>query len=331
MLCFCACLNVGHAQNVGIGTSAPQQKLHIASSTPQTGLLIDHLGAEGNPVLQYGLDGQVVFSIGVDDADEDKLKFGGSTILSQTSLTLRRNGYVGFGTTHPIYDFEVLNDRPSNYVAHFQNTNPSGSGLGVLSTNTYNAIGGISENNAGIGVYGVHLPSDGVGWGVWGTSNSSNGIGVRGTVPTTGTWLGYGGYFTGGLAYTNGLYNLSDARMKTDVRTLEGALDKVGQLRGVTYKYNSSEFGDFVGNDPRTYIGFVAQEVEQVFPESVAEKYLIGGNGLPAGATANGVHATQTVKVVDYVSLVPVLVEAIKEQQAYIRALEKRLEKIENE
>jgi hypothetical protein len=327
---LCAVPSV-YAQNVGIGTSAPLTKLHVVSSGHQDGLRIDNTALEGNPVLQFALNGQVGFTLGIDDRDGDKLKLStGPSLTSGNVLTVNRNGYIGIGTNNPAYGIDMQQTRPGNYIAHFENLSADGPGLGAHSNNTFNALGGSTDNHAGIGVYGVHLPSTGVGWGVLGTSNSSDGIGVRGTVPTTGTWLGYGGYFAGGLAYVNGLYNLSDARMKTNVQPLQGALAKIGQLRGVTFKYNHAQYGEFVGQDDRTYLGFVAQEVEAVLPEAVAEKYLIGQQGGNASKVVdNQGNSLQTVKVVDYVSMIPVLVEAIKEQQAYIQQLEQRLRLLE--
>lgn len=318
-------------QNVGIGTASPSAKLHVSSSGRLDGIRIENTGFDGNPVLQFALSGQVGYSLGIDDADGDKFKIGtGPNLSAGNAITITRNGYIGLGTNNPAYSLELIHNRPGDYVARFQNTSVDGPALGAHSSNTYNAIGGSTDNHAGIGVYGVHLPGTGVGWGVLGTSNSPDGIGVRGSVPTTGTWLGYGGYFAGGLAYVNSIYNLSDARMKSNVQPLGGALAKVGQLRGVTFQYNSADYGDFVGQDNRTYLGFVAQEVEAVLPEAVAEKYLIGQQGGNAvKAYDNQGNAIQTVKVVDYVSMIPVLVEAIKEQQAYIQQLERRLQQLE--
>lgn len=54
--------------------------------------------------------------------------------------------------------------------------------------------------------------------------------------------------------------NTSDVRLKTNIKTLTGALDKVKSLRGVTYNWNENPSGD-------TRIGFIAQEVNSVVPE----------------------------------------------------------------
>jgi len=60
----------------------------------------------------------------------------------------------------------------------------------------------------------------------------------------------------------------SDERLKEDIRPLEGALDRLLSLQGVTFRYRDDERALTPGGI-RT--GFVAQQVEQVFPEWVGE------------------------------------------------------------
>lgn len=319
-----------HSQNVGIGTSSPMSKLHIRSEASSDGLLIDNVGVNGDPILQFGIEGMPVFSMGIDDSDADKFKVGTSAITSNTRLTIQNNGYLGIGTTSPLFHLHVTGSRASEYIAYFQNGNDNGGGLVGYSASTVNGLGAVTDNASGLAGYAVHLPATGSGWAMWATSNSSDAIGLRASIPTTGSWLGYAGYFAGGIGYVNGLYNLSDTRAKKNVATLNGALDKVMQLRGVSYQYDTESFGKYTGNDTRTYTGFVAQEVERVVPEAVAEKYIVSDGTESKGAIANieGVER-QTVKVVDYVSLVPVLVEAIKEQQLEIQRLQQKIQELE--
>ena len=318
------------AQNVGIGTSSPLSKLHVSSAASADGIMIDNTGSNGDPILQFAIGSMPAFTMGVDDSDGDKFKIGTSAITSNTRITIQSNGYLGIGTSTPSYHLHVTGSRAGDYIAYFQNSSDQGAGLVAYSANPYNAIGGISEFANGLGIYGANLEPTGLGVGVKGYSRSGDGVGVMGAIDTTGAHLGFGGYFVGGVGYMNGMYNLSDGRAKKNIETLTGALDKVMQLRGVSYQYNTSTYGKYVGNDNRTYTGFVAQEVEKVVPEAVAEKNLIGigGNIEVGGVNMNATDRT-TVKVVDYVSLVPVLVEAIKEQQAKIELLQKKIEELE--
>lgn len=82
-----------------------------------------------------------------------------------------------------------------------------------------------------------------------------------------------------------------DARLKTHVRPLHGALAGIQQLHGVRY-----EFKPGLGPDGEQ-VGFLTQEVERVYPQLVCTD--------PATGT----------KSVSYAQLTPVLLEALKELQ----------------
>ena len=101
----------------------------------------------------------------------------------------------------------------------------------------------------------------------------------------------------------------SDIRLKTNIKPLEKALDKVLTLNGITYEWRTSEFPER-HFDSKAHIGVVAQEVEKVLPELV-------------NTDENG------YKSVEYANLTPVLIEAIKEQQAIIDQQNKRIENLE--
>ena len=105
----------------------------------------------------------------------------------------------------------------------------------------------------------------------------------------------------------------SDQRLKDDVVTIENAVDKVSQLRGVEFIWNKGK------RKGKQSIGVIAQEVEKVLPEVVIEKEL----PLMEEGT--------TYKTVDYPKLTAVLIEAIKEQQETINKLTSRMNDIEKE
>ena len=99
----------------------------------------------------------------------------------------------------------------------------------------------------------------------------------------------------------------SDARLKENVRDLEGSLDRTLKLRGVKFDWIDE-------SKSKDNLGFIAQEVEEVIPEVVKDITNIDG---------------EEHKVVNYQAVVPVLVEAIKEQQSLINRLEERLKVLE--
>ncbi|MEQ8908419.1 MAG: tail fiber domain-containing protein [Vicingaceae bacterium] len=112
-----------------------------------------------------------------------------------------------------------------------------------------------------------------------------------------------------GRLKTNGIQELSDARYKTNVETLTNALDKLTQLRGVSYDWDTTNFPEKNFN-ARKQIGLIAQELEPIFPELV--------------------HTDQAgYKSVDYSKLVAVLVEAVKEQNRRLSGVEGKVVDLE--
>ena len=104
---------------------------------------------------------------------------------------------------------------------------------------------------------------------------------------------------------------VSDSRLKDNIITIGGALDKVKSLRGVSYTWNSGKRKNT--ND----IGLVAQEVEKILPEVITEKKM---------PLMQGVDPNIDYKTVNYEKIIPVLIEAIKEQQEQIDKLKKQIE-----
>jgi hypothetical protein len=96
-------------------------------------------------------------------------------------------------------------------------------------------------------------------YGVYGYDPSSGGYAVYG-YNTSGT--GWAGYFKGNFYYTGSFYS-SDERLKQDIKPVQGALDTLLLFKGVTYEWKKpEEHAEQMG----TQIGFIAQDVEKVFP-----------------------------------------------------------------
>ena len=99
----------------------------------------------------------------------------------------------------------------------------------------------------------------------------------------------------------------SDERLKTNIKPLENALEKVLSLSGFTYNFN--EVGESIGfNKEITHVGVSAQQIQAVLPEAVAP------------APANNDYLT-----VKYEKIVPLLIEAIKELADKVEKLEQKL------
>lgn len=240
---------------------------------------------------------------------------------------------IGIQTNSPSYTFHLVNSGNIgvNTNAYIENTGIDGVSTLIRNTgntNIYNGLeAGTSYNgntNVVAAIFGLAVETTGAAIGVRGVSNSSDGIGVRGSVPTTGTWLGFGGYFSGGLAYSGGVYNLSDARAKKNILPIQSALDKILNINGVSYNYDMKKFNSNASEDLKTYYGFIAQNVKEYLPFAVAEKSVPFEN-MNSDYLENLASNSNTLNVVDYTSLIPVLVEAIKEQQTQIKELQKEI------
>ena len=108
----------------------------------------------------------------------------------------------------------------------------------------------------------------------------------------------------------NSIAGSSDIRYKTNIRTVENALDKVKSLRGVYFNWNQKAFPAKEFTD-KTELGFIAQEVEKVLPEVVTKDKTL-----------------EEYRSVKYDKVVALLVEAIKEQQKQIDSLTNKVNKL---
>ncbi|MCP4459455.1 MAG: tail fiber domain-containing protein, partial [Cytophagales bacterium] len=97
----------------------------------------------------------------------------------------------------------------------------------------------------------------------------------------------------------SGILNTSDRRLKENIFLLQNTIEKLNKLGGYNYNYKAD-------SDKKKQIGVIAQELEKVFPELVSTN-------------------SEGYKMVNYQGLIPVLMEALKEQQVEINELNARL------
>jgi hypothetical protein len=106
----------------------------------------------------------------------------------------------------------------------------------------------------------------------------------------------------GQIRCTN-LFQTSDARLKTNIRVIAPVMENILSLQAYRYDWKDN------GSNELQQIGLLAQEVQQAFPELVK-------------ADDKGILA------VNYSGLVPVLLQAVKEQQGQIEELRKKVEEL---
>jgi hypothetical protein len=224
-------------------------------------------------------------------------------------------GNIGVGTTSPSYKIDALTNSNSYDGMRVSNSNGGAQAttlfqFGNDTNSTAGDIGLNSSTNNNFGapntfwmVNGLNAPL------VLGTSFSPRiTILGNGNVGVGYSYPGYLFYVNGQAAGVDAWINASDARLKTNIQPITDALTLVKQLRGVRFQWRAPT-DRVVGKDLKlaqgeTHVGFIAQEVQAVLPEAVA-----------APKDSNGLYGLKEA------DLIPVLVQAIKEQQAEIDAL----------
>jgi len=126
---------------------------------------------------------------------------------------------------------------------------------------------------------------------------SGSKVGINNTVND----LTYNLEVSGSIRASAAVLSNSDERLKENIYPIDNALSRVGQIEGVYFDWK--EGGE-------RQVGVIAQQVEKVLPEVVSED-------------------KNSYLSVDYSKIVPLLIEAINEQNSIIKDLEDRLSKLE--
>lgn len=263
-----------------------------------------------------------------------RIKYGGNVGIGTSSpiYTLDVNGtsnitnslYVGgnlgVGTTMPITKVDIVDTmtNPTLRLAYLPMSGYGGGGnIDFVGGSTDYVSGAISWKNGMTTRAKVEYIAfaDTMTISSEGTTVFSNNLMERMRIDSTGQ-VGIGTsapmytlHVNGSVAGTSAYVNLSDERYKKDVLPIENALNKVLSLNGVTFNWDKG-FNPRINLDNNNHIGLLAQEVEKVVPQAVS-------------TALDG----EKTKSVSYSDLVPVLIEAIKEQQKQIEELKQLINK----
>jgi len=326
-------LNVGNASTHGVYTADDARKQlvvsadyypHIAlvatgANNTNHGAVFSFVGSEGDSPRQWNIgipnSNPYIFSIGYNASGDNNPHYGvgdgwAGDDRHHARLSIDRSGntkirgmlYVN-GTSGGITTGNAVL-HAGNYssyalplsggtvtgIAYFQTNNGGKSGatdsakLQAYSTNNNSAF--MSFHKSGHYAVNMGLDDDNVlRIGGWSASANRMQLDMSGNVTFAGNVTGY-----------------SDARIKTDIQTIGNALEKVKQLRGVTFKRTDSD-------DTSTNMGVIAQEVLTVVPEVVSQD-------------ASGMYN------VAYGNMAGLLIEAIKDQQALIDQQQKQIDEL---
>ncbi len=264
-----------------------------------------------NPNLTIsGVGGNTVdlSALNTDDQTVDQFNLTGNTL----NLSLEDDGVAPYTVDLSQYAFPDQTGQNGNYLTT-DGTNLSWDPLGALAQLDAVTTTEITDNT----ITGSDLNASVAGNGLSGAGGSPIAVNLSGTSglqittdqlempdlhpPGGGTW---GVVLTGSIDYDRKGritgFGVSDERLKTDITRIEGVLDRTVQLNGYTYYYKNQP------NDMLQH-GVIAQELKELFPALVMEN-------------EKGYYS------VNFGGLVPILLEALKEQHAIVQDLESRLD-----
>ena len=224
----------------------------------------------------------------------DKNSTGGYALLASAV----GETFINAATSQFIY-FRINNSNKASINSSGLFTAMNGVSITGGDLNVTNTISGsvVSASNA------VHTPTlNGEG--------SDTMLVVHGHITASGNISASGYIYAGGDIHAVGdvvasSTTPSDYTLKRNIEDIQNPIEIIKELTGKSFNWkNSGEF-DY---------GLIAQEVEKILPELVKEKDNISGEG--------------TKKVVKYISMIPILIESIKELSSKNDSLEQKLNKL---
>jgi hypothetical protein len=296
--------------NIGIGTTSPDSALSInrtaADSKAQVTTTIS-----GDAYLGLSTLGQQDWSIAVDRSDSGKFKISAGPDKALTKLTIDNSGNVGIGTTSPTEILEVKSSGVNKtHLLLSGNASDSASIRRAADTGGIEMYGGSDWDQGGtLYLYGNSSATDpGNIEFMMGTASSqiqfynvaanpvmvltnSGNVGIGIDNPAYKFQVYIDASNEGHVDATGAWARTSDARYKKNITTLEDSLQKILSLKPVRYD-SLSEINDEENKGKR--IGFLAQDLEKIYPEVV-------------GTDSNG------RKSVAYDGLISPIIKAIQE------------------
>ena len=212
---------------------------------------------------------------------------------------IRAAGGVGIGTDTPEGPLHVLESSAGTVTAN-------SSSSGIFERNATNYISILSPDANARGILFGEPSNTAAGAIIYNTAGVLDGLDFRAGGNISRMTLDAAGNLTvDGCVDGNNTACISDRRFKKDIEPLDDALATVEKLCGISYSWRRDEFPDRSFEAGRQ-MGLIAQDVQEVLPGSVRER-------------------SDGYLSIEYNSLVPLLVEAIKEQQKQIEELKAAL------
>ncbi len=324
-----------YADNIGIGTTYPNSKLHVNAASGTDAFRVQ---VASSTKLVVGSNGGTTLGVWSTGAPDNGLYVNGQTLIGVSSGTggsLYQQGaklqvqtntkYAGYFSTdslsytsYAIYAKHTATGTNDTRAVKGEAKSQGGYGYGGDFLGGYYGVYAKAEADdyTGLarGVYGYATGTAGTRYGVYGNASNSGGSAAYGVYGTaSGATNNYGLYCSGNGVYTGTWTQSSDLKLKKNIKPLAGALDKIMLLQPKEYEMRREEFPSMNLSEGKQF-GLIAQDLEKIFPEMV---HTISH---PIN-TEKGKETNMEFKGIDYISLIPVLIEAIQEQQKEIEAL----------
>ncbi len=253
------------------------------------------------------------------------------------------NSRVGIGNLTPAFTLDVNGN--SVKLGNFVSANTTTNGIGVYGSCLTSQGNGTGVYGAGglVGVFGAAIQTGAssrfgvVGYGYNGTFNygvqgiayslsGTTATGVYGDASGAGT--NWAGYFTGTVFATT--FSTSDRKLKNNIQPLTGAMSIIHQLNPAIYTYKTTEYQQMHLPEGIHY-GLIADEVLEIMPGIV--KKAVQPAQYENNNEQHGKKISEEIEfnTVNYTELIPILIEAIQEQQTQIDELRKLVEKLSHQ
>lgn len=322
---------------LGIGTSNPQAKLHVVLNENISTNVVTHSARLSNAAtspsgkgLLVNMSNHTSSSFGV-ESNIDALN--NTTSNNQGFRTLVEGGAVNEGVHIAVKNGTVGN------TGVFAVATSSGSGANIATGIRGDAFDGVNSNRGGD--FRALSPAGNTNnnMGVYALSATTgvNNYGIYAQVSGSGGGNNFAGYFNGdvyvqGNITASGQITPSDSMLKTNIDNISNPLSLINALQPRVFHYDTVAYDHF-SFDSGQKMGLIAQEVEQVIPTIVTNRVM------PAQYDTLGVLTSPEVsfKGVEYKELIPLLIAGMQEQQALISSkdsminnLNDRLTQLEN-
>lgn len=317
---------------VGVGTTSPTAQLdvrggftHMAYNS--SGSILPPSDGGGGLTVgwnRFGGGAAEVNFYNVFDNARIAFMFSGKTGASTVSdfMAISGNGNVSIGIIAPnnarldvkhdgqaiynrgIYSTALRTTGTANWNAGIEGR---GGSIDACTSEAFGVIGRAYNASSSIG--GYFTAHDNLG------CVRSMSVGVYGSGST------FGGYFNGSIQLTKSLLTPGDIKLNANVKPMQNSLDKIKLLKPSTFTYRNDEYKDMSLPEGQQ-MGLIAQDLEEVFPQSVETTPAFNSTD----ANGESMVSIPEHKSVNYISLIPVLIAGIQEQQTLIEAQQAQLD-----